>query len=749
MTDSLKYVGKNIPLHDIRQKVTGSMKYLGDMDLGNMLHIKLVLSSVANGKVIKIDTSLAEKVPGVVKIYSYANTSSTKYSGSAWFKGENTPETETMFSQRVRFVGDRVAAVVAETPEAAKKAAELVKVEYEEYEPVLNVEDYLKDCKGKLHEDEPDYYVKEISCGNIEDAMEKAYKVFYDEVETQKIHHAAIENHICVAVPNPLEGITVYSPCQIVYGVQSTVAQILNMPLNRVRVVKVPVGGSFGGKQETVLEPICAYIAMDLNRPVKLEFERRESMLSTRTRNATKGYVKTAVDKIGHIIARDIKVILDAGAYTSGGCKVSIAAGKKSFRLYRIPNQRYKGIVVNTNTPIGGACRGYGSPQIHAITEISMDNVAKSMGIDPVDFRLMHLVQPYDDDPTGAPNLGNSRIIDCVKKGASEFKWYERKKTSDKGGRYRKGIGMACATHGNGYYGAYHDFTRMNLRMLNDGSLILEAGLHELGCGTIVSIAQIVAEILDVDVSKIHVTEGDTKFSPYDLGSQASRVTYVCGACAKETALKLKELMLENAAKIYRVPKELIEMKGGYIRVKGDEESQRTYGEMAFEIQKLNKTELYVSHEYESKANPGSYAAHFAEVIVDTYTGLVTVNDYLAVHDIGKAINPGFVEGQILGGVQMGIGMALYEEIKFDFKGKPINDSFSKYHVVNAPDMPEVRVLLIEEGEDYGPYGAKSIGELCTVPVAPAIVNAVNDALGTKLSSLPLTPEKILAAIEG
>jgi len=748
MTDSLKYVGKNIPLHDIRQKVTGSMKYLGDMDLGNMLHIKLVLSSVANGKVIKIDTSLAEKVPGVVKIYSYANTSSTKYSGSAWFKGENTPETETMFSQRVRFVGDRVAAVVAETPEAAKKAAELVKVEYEEYEPVLNVEDYLKDCKGKLHEDEPDYYVKEISCGNIEDAMEKAYKVFYDEVETQKIHHAAIENHICVAVPNPLEGITVYSPCQIVYGVQSTVAQILNMPLNRVRVVKVPVGGSFGGKQETVLEPICAYIAMDLNRPVKLEFERRESMLSTRTRNATKGYVKTAVDKIGHIIARDIKVILDAGAYTSGGCKVSIAAGKKSFRLYRIPNQRYKGIVVNTNTPIGGACRGYGSPQIHAITEISMDNVAKSMGIDPVDFRLMHLVQPYDDDPTGAPNLGNSRIIDCVKKGASEFKWYERKKTSDKGGRYRKGIGMACATHGNGYYGAYHDFTRMNLRMLNDGSLILEAGLHELGCGTIVSIAQIVAEILDVDVSKIHVTEGDTKFSPYDLGSQASRVTYVCGACAKETALKLKELMLENAAKIYRVPKELIEMKGGYIRVKGDKESQRTYGEMAFEIQKLNKTELYVSHEYESKANPGSYAAHFAEVIVDTYTGLVTVNDYLAVHDIGKAINPGFVEGQILGGVQMGIGMALYEEIKFDAKGKPINDSFSKYHVVNAPDMPEVKVLLIEEGEDYGPYGAKSIGELCTVPVAPAIVNAVNDALGTKLSSLPLTPEKILAAIE-
>jgi len=748
MTDSLKYVGKNIPLHDIRQKVTGSMKYLGDMDLGNMLHIKLVLSSVANGKVIKIDTSLAEKVPGVVKIYSYANTSSTKYSGSAWFKGENTPETETMFSQRVRFVGDRVAAVVAETPEAAKKAAELVKVEYEEYEPVLNVEDYLKDCKGKLHEDEPDYYVKEISCGNIEDAMEKAYKVFYDEVETQKIHHAAIENHICVAVPNPLEGITVYSPCQIVYGVQSTVAQILNMPLNRVRVVKVPVGGSFGGKQETVLEPICAYIAMDLNRPVKLEFERRESMLSTRTRNATKGYVKTAVDKIGHIIARDIKVILDAGAYTSGGCKVSIAAGKKSFRLYRIPNQRYKGIVVNTNTPIGGACRGYGSPQIHAITEISMDNVAKSMGIDPVDFRLMHLVQPYDDDPTGAPNLGNSRIIDCVKKGASEFKWYERKKTTDKGGRYRKGIGMACATHGNGYYGAYHDFTRMNLRMLNDGSLILEAGLHELGCGTIVSIAQIVAEILDVDVSKIHVTEGDTKFSPYDLGSQASRVTYVCGACAKETALKLKELMLENAAKIYRVPKELIEMKGGYIRVKGDKESQRTYGEMAFEIQKLNKTELYVSHEYESKANPGSYAAHFAEVIVDTYIGLVTVNDYLAVHDIGKAINPGFVEGQILGGVQMGIGMALYEEIKFDAKGKPINDSFSKYHVVNAPDMPEVKVLLIEEGEDYGPYGAKSIGELCTVPVAPAIVNAVNDALGTKLSSLPLTPEKILAAIE-
>jgi len=749
MTDNLKYVGRNIPLHDIRQKVTGSMKYLGDMDFGNMLYIKLVLSSIANGKVVKIDTSLAEKVPGVVKIYSFANTPSTKYSGSAWFKDENTPKTETLFSQRVRFVGDRVAAVVAENPEAAKKAAELVKVEYEEYEPVLKMEDYLNTREGKLHEEEPDYYIKEISCGNMEDALEKAYKVFSDEVETQKVHHAAMENHICIAVPHPTEGITVYSPCQIVYGVQCIVAQVLNMPLNRVRVIKVPTGGSFGGKQETVLEPVCAFIAKDLNRAVKMEFERKESILSTRTRNATKGYVKTAVDKDGHIIARDVKVILDAGAYTSGGCKVSIAAGKKSFRLYRIPNQRYKGIIVNTNTPIGGACRGYGSPQIHAITEISIDNVARSMGMDPVDFRLMNLIQPYDEDPTGAPNIGNARIIDCVEKGVSEFKWYERRKADDKGGRYKRGIGMACATHGNGYYGAYHDFTRMNLRMLNDGSLILEAGLHELGCGTIVSTAQIVAEILDVEVSKIHVTEGDTRFSPYDLGSQASRVTYVCGACAKETAKLLKELMLENASKIYKVPKESINMKGGYIWVKGNERTKRTYGDMAAEIQKVNKTELYVSHEYESKANPGSYAAHFAEIIVDTYTGLVRVVDYLAVHDIGKAINPGFVEGQILGGVQMGIGMALYEEIKFDAKGKPINDSFAKYHMVNAPDMPRVKTLLIEEGEDYGPYGAKSIGELCTVPVAPAIVNAVNDALGTRLSSLPLTPEKVLAAIEG
>jgi len=749
MTDNLKYVGKNVPLHDIRQKVTGSMKYLGDMDLGNMLHIKLVLSRIANGKVVNIDTSLAEKVPGVVKIYSYANTPSIKYSGSAWFKGENTPKTETMFSQRVRFVGDRIAAVVAETQEAARKAAELVKIEYEEYEPVLNVEDYLNTLEGKLHEDEPDYYIKEISCGSMEDAFEKADKVIFDEVETQKIHHAAMENHICIAVPHPVEGITIYSPCQIVYGVQCIVAQILNMPLNKVRVVKVPTGGSFGGKQETILEPICAYIAMDLNKGVKLEFERKESILSTRTRNATKGYVKTAVDRDGRIIARDVKVILDAGAYTSGGCKVSIAAGKKSFRLYRIPNQRYKGIVVNTNTPVGGACRGYGSPQIHAITEISMDNVARSIGMDPVEFRLKNLVHPYDEDPTGAPNLGNSRIIDCVEKGAAEFNWLERRKNCNKEGRFKQGIGMACATHGNGYFGAYHDFTRMNLRMLSDGSLILESGLHELGCGTIVSIAQIVAEVLDVDVTKIHVTEGDTRFSPYDLGSQASRVTYVCGACAKETALLLKELILENAARIYKAPKESIEMKGGYIWVKGEEETKRTYGDMAFEIQKTNKTELYVSHEYESKANPGSYAAHFAEVVVDTYTGLVKVDDYLAVHDIGKAINPGFVEGQILGGVQMGIGMALYEEIKFDAKGRPVNDSFAKYHLVNAPDMPKVKTLLIEEGEDYGPYGAKSIGELCTVPVAPAIVNAVNDALGTKLSSLPLTPEKILAAIEG
>jgi CO/xanthine dehydrogenase Mo-binding subunit len=308
---------------------------------------------------------------------------------------------------------------------------------------------------------------------------------------------------------------------------------------------------------------------------------------------------------------------------------------------------------------------------------------------------------------------------------------------------------MACVTHVNGYYGAYQDLSTMTLRMLEDGTLILSACLHDLGQGVSTIMKQIIAEVISVDPGQISIPETDTDASPYDIGCQASRVTHVCGACAVKVAEALKRLLIEESARIFGCAPDEVVMENGRVWSMGSPTKKISYGEMVNLIQQKSQIELIRTVTYSSPANPGSYAADFAEVEVDTYTGLVKVLELVAVHDVGKAINPGFVEGQIHGGIQMGIGMALSENLAYDHRtGRPLVNTLKKYHLPNAPEMPNIRVFLIEKGEAHGPFGAKSIGEIATIPVAPAIVNAVNHALGTNLTVLPLTPEKIIAALE-
>lgn len=748
MNKDLKYVGKSIPLSDVESKITGKIKYVGDMEIPGMLHGKLVLSNVAHGIVKEIYTEDAEKLPGVVRVYTYKNTPDTRYSGYGWYKGQNVIKNERMFTDRVRFVGDRVAVVIAENERTAEMASRLIKVEYEELPVIVDAEEALKNQAVRLFDDVPPYIEKEISCGNTDDILKNSEIIVEDKVTTQRIHHAAMETHACLADIDSSGKVTVWSPCQIMFGVKVVVAGVTGLPYNKVRVIKAPMGGTFGGKQEAILEPICAYFSKLLGKPIRIVMNRRESIIATRTRTETISTVKTAFNREGRILARDTSTIVNTGAYTTNGVVLNMALGKKLFRLYRIDNQRYKGYTVHTNVPIAGAARGYGSPQAHVISELNLEHAARVLGIDPVELRLKNLVHPYDKDLTNNSSLGNARAIDCVVKGAEEFKWDEKRRRQKGEGRYRTGIGMACATHGNGYghFGPYPDFVTMRLRMYEDGSLSLHAGLHELGCGTITTIAQIVAEILDVEPSSIDIPEGDTDVSPYDTGSQASRVIHICGECAIEVAQKLKRQLIEQASSFLGCTIDDIEMENGYIwdRNKGE---KKTYGDIATLAQVKNQVEICATHHFQAQDNPGSYGVNFAEVTVDTETGLVKIHDFVAVFDIGKAINPGFVEGQIQGGVQMGIGLALSENIAVNQKGQIANDRFSKYHVVNAPDMPDVRVYLIEKGEEHGPFGAKSIGEICTVPVAACVVNAINDALGTNITNLPLTPERIVEAI--
>ena len=733
-----KYIGKNSPRQDGPDKVTGEYRYLADEIPSDALVGVLLLSPHANALVRLIDVSQALKEEGV-EVLTYVDAPQEKYNSGEWFPGQCDHPDETVLTGHARHIGDRIALVLAADESKARKALALIKVEYEFLPAVTELTTAVASA-GLIHDDGIAEFCGTMKYGDAEKAFAEAAYIERDTVYTPKIHHAAMETHCVLAAPRPNGVVEVKTPCQILFGVQHNIAQVLKIPLSKVRVIKANMGGTFGGKQEVVFEVLAAWAAMKLKRAVFINTNREETMLATRTRAAALGTVETAVDKDGLILARRYNMLVDAGAYLSGSKKVMMAMAKKLPRLYRIPSLEYRGSAVRTTTTPAGACRGYGSPQIHTITEIHTDLLCSRRGFDPVEFRLKNLLTEFEEDRSGASNIGKARIIECLEKGVKAFGWEERK-TPHRNGRFVTASGFACCTHGNGYYKTiYHDVSHMSLRILEDGSAILRTALHELGNGTVTAMAQIVAEVTGIEVSQITVTEGDTQFSSYDSGCQASRVIYVCGECARLAAESAVELLCAEAAKLYDSP---VQLKDGVLLCRGEKI------EMASAVRDIlckNRVSIDVHIEHRPEMNPASFGAHFAEVTVDTLTGLVKINKYLAVHDIGQAINRSFVKGQIYGGVQMGIGMALTEELAFDSKGGVNARNFDKYHMVNAPDMPEVEIMLIEDGEPGGPFGAKSIGEISTVPVSAAIVNAVNRALGTSMTELPLTPAKITAA---
>ncbi|KGK82724.1 molybdopterin cofactor-binding domain-containing protein [Clostridium sp. HMP27] len=750
MAEEFRYIGNYVPVHDVNEKVTGKLKYVSDMKLEGMLYGKLLLSDVAHAIIKSIDIDEAEKLPGVVKIYTHKNTPKNYYNSHRWYEALETIKDELMFDSEVRFVGDRVALVVAKDNLAAERAVKLIKVEYERLPVVVDPREALNKNSFKIHEENNNHVMdKKIEYGDSRRAFEKADLIIEDTIITPKIHHAAMETHLAIAKIDEFNNIIIYSPCQEVFQSQLVVSDALNIPKRKIRVIKSPMGGSFGGKTHPIVEPICAYVALDLKKPIKIQMDRNQTIVGSRTRHNVIGNVKTAVTKDGDILGREIEVIVDTGAYFTNGDALCMSMGKKLSRLYRIENQKYTAHVVYTNTPIGGACRGYGAPQIHAITEINIDNTARKLNMDPTEFRLKNLVHPYDKDLAKGVDLGNARVVDCVSRGVEKFNWKKRWSNTHFDGRYATGVGMACVTHGNGYYGAYPDFTTATIQMDTDGSVLLKETVHDLGCGTVTVMRQIVAETLDMDIEKVTALEGDTFVTPYDsAGTQASRVTYVNGGAAKKVSELLKERIKSYAAKILECSEEDIVIKNERVWNRNDEDKILSYGEIVVLAEKKFSDDMSVTYTYHSPANPGVYAAVFAEITVDTLTGMTKVNEILAVHDIGRAINKTFVEGQIQGAAQMGIGYALTEEIEIDNNGRIKSNSFSKYHLINAPDMPKVNMDLIEYPDEYGPYGAKSVGEIATNGIAPAIINAINNALKLNITEFPATPERIISALK-
>ncbi len=748
----MKFVSRSLPILDGFDKVSGRVAFTADMKVDGLLQTKLVFSTAAHANIKNIDIEDASAVPGVIGIFHHGNTPGNNYNSTIWFEGQEGVEDELMFPCRVRHVGDRVAAVVAETQEIANHAAGMIKVEYENLPAIFNAHGARDYCEEMASVEQASIFDKTVDetifdHGDTRAVFKRADLIVEDTVTTPKTHHCAIENHVCIAMPEADGRILILTPCQSVYAVQVVAARAMGVPASQLRVVKTPIGGSFGGKAEPVLDPLCAWFAKTLNRPVVIALNRRETFTATRTRSRAIGYIQTAVDHEGRILARDTDVLIDIGAYCTGGMFLPGSMLQRLCRLYDIENQHYRGRSYYTNTLPSGAYRGYGSPQIHAISEINLDHVARQLAIDPVKFRMKNLVRPNDTDPVSGISLGNARIRDCVEQGAIHFNWDERWSAGSASGRLKRGVGMACATHINGCFPGFHEATTATLGIREDGRVDLTCALHDLGCGSNTVLAQIIAEVLDIPPQLISFCKVDTDICEYDLGTRASRMTYIAGEAVRRTAEKLKQHILVAASSMLNCAvADLLIRDAGVCRSDGVQDSV-SLGDLAAHENSQNRP-LSSTETYRATANPGSYAAHFAEVEVDSLTGAVQVVDYLAVHDLGRAINPQLVEGQIHGGIQMGMGYALFEDVDIsEDDGRVKSDRFSRYHLVNAPEMPPVRMLLIEEGESTGPYGAKAVGEIATIPPAPAIVNAINHALGTNLTDLPVTPERIVDAL--
>jgi len=727
-------VGQRIAMIDGAAKLTGALRFAGDEAMAGLAHGALLLSPRPRARVVRLDPAPALAVPGVLGVWWHANTPQDGYNSAIWYAGQEAPEDERMFPREVAHVGDRVAVVLAETEAAARRAAALIEVDYHDLPATL-----CPDDAAPVAEEALDH-------GDIAAAFAAAAHVSETRVSTPRSHHCALEPHVCLAWPEAGGRIAIHSPCQSVFAVQAVVARALGIAADDLHVTKAPIGGSFGGKAEPILEPICAFVARETGRPVRIALSRHETFCATRTRASMTGRMRIALAADGRILGRDTEVTIDIGAYTTGGHYLPGSMLQRLVRLYDVPAERYRGFAVRTNTMPSGAFRGYGSPQIHALGEIALDLAARDAGLDPVAVRLRNIVRPGATDPWQGLDLGNARGAECLRRGAEAFGWARLRVAATGTGRFRRGVGMAAATHINGCFPGEEEVTTATMRMGPDGEIALICALHDLGCGSDTTLAQIAAEVLGVGAREIRISPADSDTCAYDLGTRASRMTYVAGEAVRRTALALAGELRRAAAPALNTAAGDVRLEAGHVRTA---DSALPLGALAAWLAARGAALPRATVTHRSGANPGSYAAHFAGVEVDTLTGRIAVTDYLAVHDVGRAINPMLVEGQVHGGVQIGLGYALYEDVAIDpVTGRVRGDSFARYTLANAPEMPRMRVLLVEEGEPTGPFGAKALGEIATIPVAPAVVNAVNHALGTRLTDLPLLPERIVDALD-
>ena len=516
--------------------------------------------------------------------------------------------------------------------------------------------------------------------------------------------------------------------------------------MSKIRVISPVMGGGFGGKIDLVTEPVTALLSMKTGRPVKLTFTRMEEFSAARTRHAADVKLKMSVTKDGAVTAADEEMTLNAGAQTSATMSVCWAAGGKFYKLLNTRNLRFKGVPVYTNTPVASAMRGFGSPQQFFPVSSMLNEIANKLGMDPADVFMKNLAEPFEQSCSDGESFGNFRLKDCVRKGKELFSWDEARREMQESikenGRYRIGVGMACGAHGTSMFPFMPDITGIMMKMNEDGTIVFTTGTSDMGNGSVTTQCMMISEVLGIPLDHITYIKTDTDAAMSDLGAYASRGTYTSGHAALKTAEMMRDKILAIGAALLKKEAGTLSLHDNCVFA--EDGSSVTMEEVAVYARGTNQEDLSCTYMFHSTAGPMSCGAHFAKVRVDMETGEVKPLLYVAVHDVGRVVNPMNVSGQLEGGISMGLGYALCEELRLDEKGKCLSNSFKTYHILNAEEMPELRVAFLDSEEETGPFGAKSVGECAVVPVAPAVANAVSNAIGVQVRSLPIKPEEVL-----
>lgn len=748
-------VGVSEKRKDAFDKVTGRAKFTDDLAEKNCLVAKVFRSTIANGLVKSIDTSEAEKIPGVVKIVTCFDVPQYKFptAGHPWSTDPAHQDVadRLLLTSRVRYYGDDVAAVIAEDEIAAKRALKAIKVEYEEYPFVLDQIEAMKDGAPVVQEAYKNNILNHTSLkkGNYEEAIkEEGLIKFEGWYDTPTVQHCHMENHICFAYEESGK-IVVVSSTQIPHIVRRIVGQALGIPWGRVRIIKPYIGGGFGNKQDALYEPLCAYLTTQVGgRPVKIDMTREETFACNRVRHAIRVHLITYARKDGTFVARKCESFSNQGAYTSHGHSIA-AKGITAFsQIYKCDAYEADAYSIYTNRAAAGAMRAYGIPQITFAMESHVEDIAKALGIDSLEIRRKNMMEVgFKDDFSKNENYFDS-LNQCIDKGKEYIHWEEKlEKYKNQTGPIRRGVGMSIFWYNTAVWPISLETSACRMVLNQDGSIQLQVGETEIGQGADTAFAQMASEVLGIKFDDVHVvTVQDTDVTPFGTGAYASRQTYVAGFSIKQTALLLKDKILERAQEMTRMEKASLDIIDGNIVRTTDGRVLMSLEELATEaLYSLTHSEhLTAESTYQIKTNAYSLGCCFAEVEVDIPLCKATVLDIVNVHDCGKLINPQLAAAQVHGGMSMAIGYAMGEQLLYDEKtGKPLNNNLLDYKLCTTMDHPDLEAEFVENYEPTSAFGTKALGEPPAVPGAPAIRNAILNATGVSVNKLPLNPHNL------